>query len=169
MHDNLLMVFVGILAAMVVVQTVLFFGMYRLVRHMSGAVDRMGKDLLGYIQVVSGKVEEGVGAIKGLAEGFKPIRDKLEDASDIIHNRVSDLDGIVAEIANTARAEVLRIQDIVQSGSEKVEETLELMRRSLLAPFNEINAISRAIRVAVDVLLRRKRTPGSAHDEEMFI
>ena len=169
MDNTLLLVFTGILAVVVVIQTILFFGMYRAIRHMSVAVDRMGKDLLGHIQVVSGKVDEGVRAIKGMAEGFKPIRDKLEDTADIIRNRVSELDGFIAEIANTARQEVLRIQDIVQSASEKVEETLELIRQGLLAPFNEINAISRAIRIAMDVLFRRQRKRGSVQDEEMFI
>jgi methyl-accepting chemotaxis protein len=169
MDNTLLLVFTGILAVVVVIQTILFFGMYRAIRHMSVAVDRMGKDLLGHIQVVSGKVDEGVRAIKGIAEGFKPIRDKLEDTTDIIRNRVSELDGFIAEIANTARQEMHRIQDIVQSASEKVEETLELLRKSVLAPFNEINAISRAVRIAMDVLFRRQRKPGSVQDEEMFI
>jgi methyl-accepting chemotaxis protein len=169
MHDTLLMVFAGILAVMVVLQTIVFFGIYQAIRHMSAAVDRMGKDLLGHIQVVSGKVDEGVRAIKGISEGFKPIRDKLEDTTDIIRNRVSELDGFIAEIANTARLEVLRIQDIVQSVSEKVEETLELLRKGILAPLNEINAISRAVRIAMDVLFRRQKKPGSVQDEEMFI
>jgi methyl-accepting chemotaxis protein len=169
MHDTLLMVFTGILAVMVVLQTILFFGIYQAIRNINAAVDRMGKDLLGHIQVVSSKVDEGVRSIKGLAEGFKPIRDKLEETTDIIHNRVSELDGFLAEITNTARLEVLRIQDIVQSASENVEETLELMRKSLLAPLNEINAISRAIRVAMDVLFRRRRNSGTVQDEEMFI
>lgn len=169
MHDTLLMVFIGILAAVVVIQTILFFGMYRAIRHMSVALDNMGKDLLSQIQVVSGKIDEGMRAIKGIAEGFKPIRDKLEDTTDIIHNRISELDGFIAEISNTARLEVIRIQDAVHSASQKMEETLELVRASFLAPFNEINAISRAIRVAMDVLLRRRRNPGSVQDEEMFI
>jgi methyl-accepting chemotaxis protein len=169
MDNTLLLVFTGILAVVVVIQTILFFGMYRAIRHMSVAVDRMGKDLLGHIQVVSGKVDEGVRAIKGIAEGFKPIRDKLEDTTDIIRNRVSELDGFIAEITDTARQEMHRIQDIVQSASEKVEETLELLRKSVLAPFNEINAISRAVRIAMDVLFRRHRKPGTVQDEEMFI
>jgi methyl-accepting chemotaxis protein len=169
MHDTLLMVFTGILAVAVLLQTILFFGMYRAIRRMSDALDKLGKDLLGHIQTVAGKVDDGVKTIKGIAEGFKPIRDRLEDTTGIIHNRVSELDGLISEIEDAARLQVQRIQEVVQSASEKVEETLELMRKSLLAPFSEINAVSRAIRVAMDVLFRRQRNPGTAQDEEMFI
>ena len=169
MHETFLMVFTGILALAVVIQTILFFGMFRAIRQMSAALDGIGKDLLGHVSNVSAKVEEGIKTIQGLAEGFKPIRDKLTNTTDIIQNRVTELDAFVAEIAGAARLEVLRLQDIFQTAAEKVEETLEMMRKSLLAPFNEINAISRAIRVAMDIFFQRRKNPGSAHDEEMFI
>jgi len=169
MHDTLLTVFTGVVALAVVIQTILFFGMYKAIRQMSTLIDAMGKDLLRNFAVVSAKVDEGLSTVKDFVDGLKPIRDKLAITTEIIHDRVTELDAFLAETASTARLEILKIQDTIQAASQKAEETIESMRKNLLAPFSEISAISRAVRVAMDVLLRRGRFRGSAQDEEMFI
>lgn len=169
MNETLLMVFIGILAFAVLVQTILFFGIYRAIRRMSVYLEDLGKDLRRNAELVSAKVDEGLTAIKGLAEGFKPVRDKLADATEIIHYRITELDAFLEEATSTARQEIRHIQDSFQAASQKVEQTLETVRKSLLGPLNEISAVTRAIRVAMDVLFRRRRNPSSSQDEEMFI
>ena len=171
MHDTLLMVFTGILALAVIVQTLLFFGMYLSIRRISTWMDGWGRDLLRNAEIISSKVEEGLTTIKSTAESLKPITQNLVGTTQIVHNRVVELDNFLAEATRTARQEIMRIQDIVQSASRRAEETLDILRDSVLAPVNEIGAIVRAIRVSLDVLFRRRRNPSnaSAQDEEMFI
>jgi methyl-accepting chemotaxis protein len=169
MHDTLLMVFTGVVALAVVIQTVLFFGMYKAIRQMAALLDSMGKDLIENFTAVTAKVDEGLSTVKEFVDGLKPIREKLANTTDIVHERVLELDAFLSEATSTARLEILKIQDVVQAASQKAEETVEFMRTSLLAPFNEISAVSRGIRVAMDVLFRRRRAPGSALDDEMFI
>ena len=169
MDNTLLMVFTGILTLAIVIQTILFFGIYASIRRMSAFLDAMGKDLLRNIGVISTKVDEGLAIIRDTAEGWNHIRDTLANTTDIVHNRVTEIDLFLAETTDKARQQILRIQDSIQEATEKAEQTLDLLYRGLLAPLNEINAISRGIRVAMDVLFRRRRNPGSAQDEEMFI
>ncbi len=169
MHDPLLLIFTGILAVAVVVQTFLFFGIFRAIRQMSLYLDGLGKDLLRNMEVIAAKADEGLTAVKGMAEGWKPIRDKLADSTEIIHNRIMDVDAFLSEATNTARTEIRNFQDAIHSAAQKAEQTLEMVRKGLLGPLNEIGAVTRAIRVAMDVLFRRKRNPSSAQDEEMFI
>jgi len=171
MHDTLLVVFTGVLAVAVLMQSLLFFGMYRSIRKISFWMEGLSKDLLKNVEVVSAKVDEGVTAIKGLAESVKPVVERLADATDILHKRVLELDDFLASAVRTAQLEILRIQDTIQTASRRAEETIELLRKSILAPLNEVNAIIRAVRVGVDVLFRRRRSPSgrSAQDDEMFI
>ena len=170
MDNTLLMVFTGILAVVVVIQTILFFGMYRAIRHMSVAVDGMGKDLLGYIQVVSAKVDEGVRAIKDIAEGLKPIRDKLEDTTDIIRNRVTELDGFLAEIANTARLEILRIQDIdAISLGEGGRDTGVICVKAFLPPSMKSMRSAEPSESQWTFFSGVEEIPVLLQDEEMFI
>ena len=171
MHDTLLTIFTGVLALAVLIQTLLFFGIYRTIRQLTSKMDGLGKDLIKNVEAISGKVEEGLATIKGIAEGIKPIRDRVAATTDIVHRRVMELDAFLDEATRTARLEILRVQDMIEQASQKVEETLELLRRGILTPLNEINAISRAIRVGIDVLFRRRKGPSSTspQDEEMFI
>ena len=170
MHDTLLMIFTGVLAFAVVVQTILFWGIHKAIRQMSSQLDGIGKDLLRNVEIVSAKVDEGVATIKAMADGLKPIRDNLANATDIIHKRITELDAFLAEAMDMARSEIRRIQDAIQSATQKAEQTLELVRKSILAPLGEISAVTRGLRVAIDVLFRRRRHPSSStQDEEMFI
>ena len=169
-HDTLLMIFTGVVAFAIVVQTILFFGIYKAVRQLSTFLDGMGKDLRRNIDLISAKAEGCLTAIKDVAEGLKPIRAKLAETTDIIHNRVTELDVFLADTTKTARLEILRIQDTIQTASEKAEHTLDLLRKSVFAPVTELSAIARGIRVALDVLFRQRKNPSrSAQDEEMFI
>ena len=171
MHDTLLMVFTGILALAFIIQTLLFFGIYQSLRRISTWMDGWGRDLLRNAEVISSKVEEGLTTIKSTADSLRPITQNLVGTTQIVHNRVVELDNFLAEATRTARQEIMRIQDIVQSASRRAEETLDILRDSVLAPVNEISAVVRAIRVSLDVLFRRRKNPSnaSAQDEEMFI
>jgi len=168
--ETLLMVFTGVLALAVVIQTFLFFGIYRGIRQLKIDLDGVGNDLRRNAEIVSTRVDEGLIAVKSVTDGLKPVVDKLADATEIVRNRVAELDVFLAETTITARQEIQKVQDTIQSASQKAEQTLDQLRKSLLGPVTEINAFSRGIKVAIDVLFRRRRSPsGSAQDEEMFI
>ena len=170
MHDTLLMIFTGVLALAVVIQTFLFFGIYKAIRQLSSYLDDIGKDLLRNINVISAKADACLTAIKDVADGLKPIREKMAETTEIIHRRVTELDVFLSEITSAARLQILRIQDTIESAAQQAEHTLDLLHRSIFAPLTEINAITRGIRVAMDVLFRRRKNPSrSAQDDEMFI
>ena len=171
MQDTLLLVFTGILAFAVLLQTLLFLGIYRSIRQISNRLDSWGRDLLRNTETISTKVEEGLTTIRHVAENLKPITQNLVGTTQIVHKRVVELDRFLAEVTDTARLEIARIQDTIQLASRRAEETIDILRDSVLAPINEISAIVRAIRVSFDMLFRRRRNPsrGSGQDEEMFI
>jgi methyl-accepting chemotaxis protein len=171
MQDTLLMVFTGVLAVAVLLQSLLFLGMYKSVSQLSALVERLFGDVLKNSEDVTTKVEEGLSAINSIANGLKPITENVANTTRIIQQRVIELDAFLAETTKTAQSEILRIQDTIQFAISRAQETVELLHTSILAPINEINAISRALRVGLDVLFRRRKTPSgsSAQDEEMFI
>ncbi len=171
MHDTILLVFTGVLAIAVVMQSIIFYSIYRSIRQMNGWMDGIGKDLLRNVESISSKVNEGVATIKEMAEGLKPIKEKLASATDIIHKRVVDVDSFLSETTDTARLEVMRIRDKIESASNRAEEILEMLHNSIITPVNEFNAIARGIKAGMDMLFRRRRNPSSTtpQDEEMFI
>jgi hypothetical protein len=172
MLDNtILLVFTGILAIAVLMQSIIFYGIYRSIRQMNSWMDGIGKDLLRNVEIISSKVDEGLATIKEMGEGLKPIKEKLAGATDIIHKRVVDLDSFLTETTDTARLEVMRIRDKIESASNRAEEILDMLHNSIITPVTEFQAIARGIKAGMDVIFRRRRNPSNAapQDEEMFI
>ena len=169
--EILLIVFTGVLTVAVLMQAFLFWGIYKSIRQMTAKVDSLGKDLLKNVQTISSKVDEGLANIKSMSDRLKPISDNLTNTTELVHKKVVEMDAFVAETIKTAQLEILRIQDTVQMVTDRTRETVELLHRGVQSPINEINAISRALRVALDFLFRRRRgiSNPSAQDEEMFI
>jgi hypothetical protein len=169
-HDIILLVFTGILAFAVLLQTILFFGIFKAIRLIASRIDVLKTDLMNNIAVITSKVDEGVETIKEIGQGIKPIKEKLASTTDIIHRRVVDLDAFLAETTDTARLEFLKIRDKIQTASDRAEEILQTLHDSILLPVHEINAVARGIKTGFDLLFRRRRAPStSAQDEEMFI
>lgn len=171
MQDKMLTIFTGVLAAALLVQSLVFIGIYKSIRQLAANLDRLGKDLLREVESVSKKVDEGLTSIKAMGEGLKPIKDRLSETTSIVYKRVAELDVFLAEVTHSARLGMLRIQDTIDSATRRTEETLRILHNSILAPLNEITAITQGVRAGLDILFRRRRNPSSTslQDEEMFI
>ena len=169
MHDTILLVFTGILALGVLVQTFLFWGMFQAIRKMAAWMDTAGKDLLKNVEKITAKTDESLEAIKRIADGLKPIQERVLDTAEIIHKRVIEVDFFLGETIDSARSEIARVQGAIQSAKERIEELLEMLQDRVLAPISRVAAISRAARVGIEALFRNRRKPSSSmHDEDMF-
>lgn len=178
-QEILLMIFTGILAIAVLGQTLIFFGIFKAIRQLTSRVDSMSQDLLKNVEVVTAKAEETLATIKDIGDGLRPVKDKMVDAAEIIHQRVVKVDDFLEETTSSARSEVQRMQTRIESATSRVEEILAMMQDSVMAPINEISALTHGIRAGFDLIFRRRRkssnTPGQApdqapdRDEAMFI
>jgi uncharacterized protein YoxC len=171
MDNTLLMVFIGILAFAVLVQSILFFLMYKTIRQLTDRMDGLSKDLVKQVQIITTNVEGVLSTIKGVAEVLQPVAQKLADSVDIVHGRIMDLDGFLGEVSNTARFEIARIQDTVHNATQRVQEAIEAVRDGILTPINQVTAITQALRAAMDILFRNRRRTSrmASQDDEMFI
>jgi hypothetical protein len=171
MQDTLLIIFIGVVAIALLLQSLALVGIYRSVRRLSGRLDIVASDILKDLKFLSSKSNEVLATVKSVAEGIITTRQHVNETVMIIRNRVQQLDSFIAETTDIARLQVLRIQDAVDTASRRVEESFETLHNSILAPAREVNAIVRGIRVGLDMLLKRRKVPsGNIHqDEEMFI
>jgi|WetSurMetagenome_2_1015567.scaffolds.fasta_scaffold07734_3 hypothetical protein len=171
MQETLLTVFTGIVAVALLLQSLAFVGIYKSVRSIASRLDKLSGDLTANANALSRKADDLMSTVKLLAEGFRSIQEKVSETVVVVHNRIVDLDKFLGETTNTARLQVLRIHDVVDTAARRVEETCNVLQSSVLAPVNEMNAIARGIRAGLDFLLRRRKMPaGLSHqDEEMFI
>lgn len=166
-----MMIFAGIAAFALLLQCVAFLVIARAVRSMTARVDRLVTDVSKTAGTLSGKAEDLLSIIRGVAEKVHTLENHLTATSTMIQKRVVELDSFLEETTDAARLQVLRIQAVVENVSSKVEETFDLLHHGVVAPAAELNAIIRGIRVGLDVLVRKRKRPArtSQQDEEMFI
>jgi len=170
-NDTLLLVFTGIVAVSLLLQSLALVGIYRSIRSLSSRIEVVSLNLVKNVDAISVKVNQLLASIKGMVDGMHSLQENLISTSTIVQKRVAELDSFLAEITDVARLQVLRIQDVVVTASRRVEETIDVLHTSVLAPVTEVNAIVRGVKVGLDVLLRKRKSPSSSsrQDEEMFI
>ncbi len=173
-QEILLAIFTGILAVAVLMQTLIFFGMYKAVRRLVDRIDGLSRDLLKNVDKVSAKAEETLSTIKDIGDGFMPVKDKVVDIAETLRQRVVSVDDFLEETTNTARLEVDRMKARIELATNRAEELLEMMHDSILVPINQINAITRGIQAGFNFLFRRRGNPSEPEtdqqdDEQMFI
>jgi len=170
-QDILLTIFTGILAVAVLMQTLIFFGIFKAIRQLAGKMDGLSRDLLKNVETVTAKTNETLTAIREIGEGFIPVKEKVVDAADILHERVTKIDDFLEETTSTARQEVVKLKTRLDSASNRAEQLLEDAHSGIMGPINEICAVTRGIRAGFDLLFRRRKNIDNAddQDEEMFI
>ncbi len=169
--DGTLLVFTGIVAAALLMQSFALLGMYRSLRSLSARLEEVSRDVSRSVDSVAGRVGDLLNMMTSLAEKLQVLENSLAGAGEMVQKRVADLDAFIGDATNIARLQVARIQDLVETATRRIEDTFETLHQSVLAPINEISAIIRGIRVGLDLLFRRRKGPSSAspQDEEMFI
>ena len=169
--EALVTVFIGIVAAALVVQSLAFLGIQRAIRNISVRVDGLSEDIQNKLGTVSTNVTELLTTIRPTVEKMHQMQQNLTATSEIIHRRVEDFDILAQDFTDIARQQLVRIQDVAETTSKKIEETAEFLQQGVLTPVNEIAAILRGVRAAMSFLFRgRGFSPHQSHqDEEMFI
>ena len=170
-YGLLITIFIGIVAAATFVQCLAFFGMHRSFRDVSKQVDRVGQELIKSLGSLSVQTEEMLISIKDVAEKTQSLQESVMSTSSIVHKRVVDLDAFLRDATDVARLQIIRMQEVVDTVSGRIESAAVALHRGVLAPVTEVGAISRGIKVGLNVFLRRRLRPAnpSRQDEEMFI
>ena len=169
--ETWLTVFTGVVAFALLLQSLAFFGLYRSVRNLSARIDAISKDVMRNVDALTSDVSQALATIKSVAEGIQALKDKLSSTSDMIYKRVTEVDSFLQQLTDSARLEVARIQDAIDTASRQIEDTFELLHRSVIVPIREVTAIARGVKVGLDFFLRRPKSPSGTSnlDEEMFI
>lgn len=169
--DPLVTVFIGVVAAAFLIQSLALVGIHRTMRSISARVDALTGDIHDKLSTVSTNVADLVSTIRPTVEQIHQMQQNFTATSEIIHRRVEDLDVLAQDFTDIARQQLVRIQDVAETTSKKIEETAEFLQQGLLTPVNEIAAILRGLRAGFGFLFRGKGlSPQRPHqDEEMFI
>jgi hypothetical protein len=170
--SRMLATFTGVVAISFLVQCIAIVVLVRTVRRLSARLEELSGRVVGTIETISEKVESLISSVKASAENLKTIQENLTSTSEVIHKRVVSADRFLSDATDSARLQIIRIQDTVDMACRRTEDAIDLLYRGVIAPVSEVSAILRGLRAAFSVFMRRANPPSGRsrrEDEEMFI
>jgi len=171
MDNTTLSYFIAVTAAAVVLQAFILIAMYLAVRKTSARVESLAND------VTSKVLPTAEVAHKMLLE----VRPKIETAvanvsetTDLVRAQMERLDATVTDVIDRTRLQVIRTDELVTRTLDRVEETTDMVHRTVVSPVRQVSGLLQGITVGFEALFGKKhRQPSngataSARDE-MFI
>jgi methyl-accepting chemotaxis protein len=169
-HEAALLAITAVVSAALVFQVIASWGMVRAIRGMSGRIEALAADVERKIGPLSQRAEELLVTARSVGEHFATIEQQVATTAQVVHGRVVALDAFLEETTESARLQVARVSDLIETSSGRIDDTIQQVQRGILAPLNEVSALLRGVRVGFDFFFRGRKPARQAHqDEEMFI
>jgi hypothetical protein len=105
------------------------------------------------------------------------IAENLQETSTLLRSQVERVDATVTDVVDRARLQVIRADDLLTRTLDRVEQTSDMVHKTVISPVRQISGIMQGITVGLEFLFAgRGRRNGDRRDErrpvpqdEMFI
>ena len=124
--------------------------------------------------------EKAIPTIETVQSFITEVRPKIDtittnvsESSTLIKNQLERLDATLTDVLDRTRLQVIRADELLNRTMDKVEETSELVHKTVVSPLRQVSGVMNAIYTGVDVFLGNKRRGGKngmgVPQDEMFI
>lgn len=162
--------FIVIAALALTIQTAILLTILVKMRPIGQRIDQVATDLQSKIEPIL------VNTNRILSDSEDRIKSIMGDAAEITHTargQAQRVDRVFTDALERLRLQIIRADHIVTGTLEVVEDTGLRVRQSVLTPMNQISAVLKGLKVAIDVVrghqARRSGSDGVPQDEELFI
>lgn len=166
-QDSLLYIltgFVAVSAVALVLQLLTLFGVYRSIR-------ALHEKLSPLIPKTEAMIDSARQTIEQSRKQMSDIAARTTEILDVTKTQLARVDDVVADASVRAKAQLERLELVMDDTMGRVQETVALVHSGILTPLREIHGLTVGLRTAINYFLRGGR-PSVAHatqDEEMFI
>jgi len=168
--DNLLRIFIAVTMFAVVIQAGILIGLYLAVRKSSAKMEAIATE-------VRDKALPAIHSVNSLVVELRPkietLTTNLSEASTTVRNQLSRIDATLTDALDRTRLQVIRADELLNRTMDKVEDTTEMVHKTVVSPLRQVNGMMAAISTGVEVFLgHKKRHPkngAGVPQDEMFI
>jgi len=161
--------FIGVTAAAVVLQACILVAMYLAMRKTSARVEALTAQ-------VSTKVLPTAELAHSMLVDLRPKIEvavsNVSESSTMIRSQLQRMDAMVNDVIDRTRLQVIRADELVNRTLDKVEETTEMVHKTVISPVRQFSGIMHGLSVGLGAFLgsRRPRRDGvTVPQDEMFI
>jgi hypothetical protein len=166
--ETLLAVAIVVIAAAVVWQALVFFGIARTVERLSRRFEAVLADAEQKLPHLLAEAEEIVTDARGK---FEAASTNIVEITELAKHQVACADELVTDFTDKLRLQAVRLEETWSSVVQGVEKTTSRMQKTVIGPVHDLTALMRGIRTGVDFFFKRRPSPTAKayQDEEMFI
>ena len=169
-----LTVFIALTGIAVLLQAGVLAAMYLTMR-------KSGQRMEALASEVRTKVLPAVESVQEILNEIRPrlgvVLENLETATTVMREQVQRVDATVNDAVDRARLQVIRADELLSRTLDKVEQTSELVQKTVISPVRQFSGLMQGVTVALEFLFGgRGRRNGGGRDErrpvpqdEMFI
>ncbi len=163
--------FASTAAACLVIQVILLAVMARA----SWAMKKQTRELVTRVEPLVERIEPILDTSQQVIDDVRryaaEISSKTNDILDLSRTQLVRVDDVLGEAASRTRAQMDRIEMVMDDTVNRFQETTTLLQNSVVRPLKQINAVTAGIRAMLAYLAgsRRATVEQATHDEEMFI
>ena len=172
---SVLAVLVGIIALVMIIQSIailiLVLNLRKTFERLEMLLTQFARDVQPVLASAREFLVDGKETMNAISAKVNAISANVLEISGIVKDQVTRLDGLLTEASERARAQLLRVDDLLADTVTHIEETGQIVRRAVVAPVREITAILSGVRTTLDIFFRRNKrgVDHATQDEELFI
>ena len=171
--DGWLKLFIAATAVAVVLQLLILLAMFLSVKKTTERMEKM----MAEVQVRTlPLLEQANGILSDTRPRLQMITTNLAETSVMLKKQMERLETTVDDIVDRTRLQVIRADELVSRGLDRVEETSDLVHHTVMSPIRQVSAVIQGIGSALGFFVgprRRAKKDGerarATQDEEMFI
>ncbi len=172
--DGWLKLFIAATAVAVVLQLLILIAMFLSVKKTTERMEKMAAE----VQVRTLPVlEQANGILTDIRPRLQMISTNLAESSVMLKKQMERLEATVDDIVDRTRLQVIRADEMVSRGLDRVEETTDLVHHTVMSPIRQVSAVVQGISSALGFFVggskRRAKKDGerarATQDEELFI
>jgi hypothetical protein len=166
--NGLLIIFIGLTAAAVLLQAGVLAGMYWSLRKTSAKVESLAEEVKTKVLPTA---ELAHSMMSELRPKIATVVDNVSVSTTMLRTQMERVDATLTDIVDRTRLQVIRADEFVNSTMDKLEETREVVQRTVVSPVRQLSGLMHGLGAGFETLFsrRRGRSTVSAPQDEMFI
>jgi hypothetical protein len=170
MDDTLLRIFIAVTTFAVVVQAGILVGLYLAVRKSTAKIEAIADELKTKALPTMDNVQSFLIEARPKIDA---ITTNVSESTMLVRNQLGRIDATLTDALDRTRLQVIRADELLSRTMDRVEETSEVVHKTVMSPLRQVNGLMAAISTGVEVFLGQKRRHPKngmgVPQDEMFI
>ena len=168
MSNNLLTVFIAVTAGAVVLQMAILAGMFVAMRKSSQKMEALAEEVKNKVLPTAELVHSMMTELRPKIEN---VVDNVSVSTTVMRTQLERIDATLTDIVDRTRLQVIRADEFVTGTMDKLEETREVVTRTVVSPVRYVSGIAHGLSAGLEAFFgrRRGRDGVTVPQDEMFI